>query len=531
MKTDAPLNPITVEVIGSLFAAVTEEMGEALIRASVSPNIKERRDCSTALLDADGALLAQAEHIPMHLGSFLDFVPEVLKRYSLIDIEPGDVFIGNDPYAGGGTHLPDIVMVMPIFAESRVVAWAINTAHHADFADRGHHNIYEEGPRIPPVRMQRADSVNREFMDFFLLNCQVPDERTSDLAAQMASCQLGVRRVSALCEKYGTDTVLRVVHALQDYSELRMRKGISAIPDGVYSFTDSFDTLTFAQALEISVRLEVRGDEVLLDFQAPPQVRAGINMIRTALLATVLYAVKSVVDPNVPPNAGIARAITVNAPLGSILNCTHPAPVFNRTSLCQRVVDVIHGAFAQAVPEKLTGACSSSIVIAQFNGVKPTGESWVFMDAIGGGFGARAERDGIDGVQIHMTNSSNLPCESLEREYPLTLVNYALVDGSGGVGRQTGGRGILRAYRAEAPCQIEVDGSRIGTRPWGLAGGGAGTGFRYSVNGVDFPFAGGVGALEPGDIIEIVTPGGGGYGAVTAAPESASAGLSKVTSS
>ena len=299
------IDPITVEVIGSALSSIVEEMGEALIRASFSTNIKERRDCSTALFDTRGTTLCQAEHIPMHLGSFIGIIPEILKRHPVENMQPGDVFIGNDAYAGAGTHLPDIVLGEPIFVDGRIVAWAVNTAHHADFADRGHAHIYQEGLRIPPIRLYRAGELQGDVQELILLNCQVPRERLSDLRAQMAANRLGVQRMRALCSKYGTATVLAVGDALQDYAERKMRAGIAALPDGTYRFADTYDNPELGRALDVSVEITIAGDEMRLHFESAPQVRAGINMIYTALLSSVYYAVKAVVDPTILPNSGL----------------------------------------------------------------------------------------------------------------------------------------------------------------------------------------------------------------------------------
>lgn len=236
------LNPVTVEVIGSAVLSAVDEMGEALVRASHSTNIKERRDCSTALCTATGEILCQAEHIPMHLGSFLQFVPVLLAEYGVDDLRPGDVFIGNDPYAGGGTHLPDIVMAEPIFVDGALFGWAINTAHHSDFADRGHKHIYQEGLRIPPIRVQRNGVRQPEVMRLFLLNCQVPAERMSDLRAQMAANRLGVLRMQDLCARFGRATVEAASEELMAYAERKMRAGIAALPDGTWTFSDVFET-------------------------------------------------------------------------------------------------------------------------------------------------------------------------------------------------------------------------------------------------------------------------------------------------
>jgi N-methylhydantoinase B len=508
------VDPITVEVIGSALSSITDEMGEALIRASYSTNIKERRDCSTALFDTKGRTLCQAEHIPIHLGSFLGVLDAVLKRHSIADMRPGDVFVGNDAYEGGGTHLPDIVLAEPIFVDGAIIAWAVNLAHHADFADRGHAHIFQEGLRIPPIRLYRAGALVQDVMELILLNCQVPRERLSDLRAQMAANRLGVARMQALCAKYGTGTVLAAGEALLDYAERKMRAGIAAIPDGTWTFQDVHDSPEISGELRLSLTLSVAGDTMTLDFDGPDQVRAGINMTYTALLATVYYAVKTVVDPTMLPNAGLARPLTVRAREGSVLNCVLPAAVNARLSTCQRVVDLIHGALAQAVPARVTAAHNGACFVASFVGRQPvTGEPWVYLETIGGGFGARATRDGLDGVHVHTTNTSNLPVEALEIEYPLTLMRYELVDGSGGAGEHRGGMGIRRVYRAEAECRLRLDGSRFLSAPWGLQGGlpGGKGQFVFGPGVQDFTL--GNGTLRAGEWVEIITPGGGGYGA------------------
>ena len=506
------VDPITVEVIGSALSSIADEMGEALVRASYSTNIKERRDCSTALFTVAGDTLCQAEHIPMHLGSFIGIIPHILKRHPVAEMRPGDVFVGNDAYEGGGTHLPDLVLAEPIFVGGQIIAWAVNTAHHADFADRGHAHIYQEGLRIPPIRLYRAGVVQQDVQELILLNCQVPRERLSDLRAQMAANRLGVERMAALCAKYGRDVVLAAGGALLDYAERKMRAGIAAIPDGTYRATDFYDGPELDGEMAFTCELRIAGDEMHLDFDAPDQARAGINMVFTALLSTAYYAVKTVVDPTILPNAGLARPLHVSARRGSVVNCVHPAAVNGRLAPCQRVVDLIHAALAEVVPERLTAASNGACFSATFTGTNAAGELWVYLETIGGGSGARATKDGLDGVHVHMTNTSNLPAEALELEYPLTLLRYELVDGSGGGGRFRGGMGLRRVYRAEAPCRLRLDGSRLRSAPWGLAGGlpGGKGGFLYGP-GVA-PFDHGSGRLEAGQIVEIITPGAGGYG-------------------
>jgi N-methylhydantoinase B len=506
------LDPITVEVIGAALSSIVEETGEALIRASYSTNIKERRDCSTALFDTAGNTLCQAEHIPIHLGSFIGIVPHILKLHDVAQMRPGDVFVGNDAYEGGGTHLPDIVLAEPIFVDGTIAAWTVNLAHHSDFADRGHAHIYQEGLRIPPVRLYRAGELQKDVLDLILLNCQVPRERLSDLRAQMAANRVGVQRYQALCAKYGAETVRQAGAALLDYAERKMRAGIAAIPDGTYTFEDVFESTEVPQHLPLKVQVTVAGEEMRLHFDSPPQLRAGLNMTWTALAATAYYVVKSVVDPTILPNAGLARPLTVTAPEGAVLNCVHPAAVNGRVQTCQRVSDLILGALAKAVPERVT-ACSNSVcTVATFIGQRGgNGPIWVYLETMGGGAGARATKDGLDGVHVHVTNTSNLPVEALETEYPLTLLRYELVEGSGGVGTYRGGMGLRRVYRADEDCRVRVDVSRLTSRSWGLLGGGAGgNGAVECGPGVVFDKDNAV--LKAGQWFAVVSPGAGGYG-------------------
>lgn len=507
------LDPITVEVIGAALLSIVDETGEALVRASYSTNVKERRDCSTALFDRHGQTLCQAEHIPIHLGSFIGIVPKILELHSMDEMRPGDVFIGNDAYMGGGTHLPDIVLAEPIFVEGELLAWTVNLAHHADFADRGHAHIYQEGLRIPPIRLYREGVLQKDVQDLILLNCQVPRERLSDLRAQMAANRVGVRRFQDLCGRYGADVVLGAGEALLDYAERKMRAGIQGLPDGTYRFADVFDGPEFKEPLPLAVELTIAGDAMRVAFEAPPQQRAGANMTWTALAATVYYIVKSVVDPTVPPNAGLARPIEVTAPAGSFLNCVHPAAVNGRVQTCQRVADLVLGALAEAAPERVTACTNSACCVATFAGQREaTGELWVYLETFGGGGGARPTKDGLDGIHVHVTNTSNLPVEALELEYPLTITRYELVGDSAGAGRYRGGMGLRRVIRANEDCLVRVDISRTQSRSWGLAGGGPGGGAALERGPGVAPFDKDQGSVKAGQWFAIVTPGGGGYG-------------------
>ena len=508
------VDPITVEVIGNALSSIVEEMGETLVRAAYSTNIKERRDSSTCLFDLHGRTLCQAMHIPMHLGSLMGVVEHVTARHPLPEIREGDVFLGNDAYTGGGTHLPDIVMVEPIFVDGAVAAWATNIAHHADFVDRGHAHIYQEGLRIPPVRLYREGRVQQDVLDLILLNCQVPRERLNDLRAQMAANRLGVRRFRSLCAKYGAELVRAAGDALLDYTERLTRAAIATIPSGRYEFEDRFDTDELPDEKTFKARIEVRGEEIFLHFESPSQVRAGLNLVWTGLLATVYYTIKTLVGPEIPANAGLFRPVHVSAPSGTMLNCVAPAAVNSRTQTCQRVVDLIHGALAPAIPDRITAAANGACVSSTFSGVDPrTGQFYVYLETIGGGSGARATKDGLDGVHVHITNTSNLPVEALEVEYPLVVECYALVEDSGGAGRWRGGLGLLRQIRAEDhQCHAFVHGARRLSSPWGLFGGGEGGRCRIEYGAGVAPPVNAQAFLPPGCSVAIVTPGAGGYG-------------------
>ena len=508
------VDPITVEVIGNALSSIVEEMGETLVRAAYSTNIKERRDSSTCLFDLRGRTLCQAMHIPMHLGSLMGIVEHVVARHPIAEIRAGDVFVGNDAYTGGGTHLPDIVMIEPILVDGEIAGWATNIAHHADFVDRGHAHIYQEGLRIPPVRLYREGRIQQDVLDLILLNCQVPRERLNDLRAQMASNRQGIQRFQSLCRKYGKALVLAAGDALLDYTERMTRAGIATIPPGRYEFEDRFDTDELADEKVFTVCIDVKGEEIFLHFDSPPQVRGGLNLVWTGLLATVYYAVKTLVGPDIPPNAGLFRPIHVSAPHGTMLNCAAPAAVNSRTQTCQRVVDLIHGALAPAIPDRIVAACNGACVSSTFSGVNPrTGQFYVYLETIGGGSGARATKDGLDGVHVHITNTSNLPVEALETEYPLVVERYALVEDSGGPGTWRGGLGLLRQIRAEDhECHAFIHGTRRLSAPWGLFGGGEGGRCRFVYSPGVAPPVRAQGFLGPGQSVTIITPGAGGYG-------------------
>lgn len=525
MRVDA----VSVEVIGNAFMSAAEEMGAALIRSSISTNIKERRDCSTAIFDSDGETVVQAEHIPIHLGSMLGIVESILSKFPRSEIRPGDMFISNDPYSGGGTHLPDINVAAPVFFDGELVAFVANIAHHSDVGGKvagsgsaDTTSIFQEGIRIPPVKIVNDGHLVSDLLDLILLNCRLQEERLGDLKAQFAANQIGINRVMGIYRRFGRDKVHAATEELKAYSERKIRAAIAAIPDGVYEFEDYMDNDgTASHNVRIRVKVTVEGDRIHLDFTgSSPQVKAGINVVENALKASVFYALKALLDPTIPPNAGYYKAVTINAPKGTIVNAEAPAPVAGRTDTCQRVVDVIFGALAKAIPDKVPAASNGAVTTVMFSGVNPeSGQPYVYLESLGGGSGARPNRDGEDGVHVHVTNTSNLPVEALEKEYPLRVERYELIPDSGGAGRFRGGLGVRRDICIlDHECSFAAHGDRHKKAPWGLFGGLSGKTGRFVVDpgrGDErvLPSAKVSGiVLEPGDTLRIETPGAGGYG-------------------
>jgi len=515
------MDRITLEVVGSALLSIAEEMGTALIKASYSSNIKERWDCSTAIFDRDGQVIAQAEHIPMHLGSLLGIIQEILRRYPPDRLSAGDVFAANDPYSGGGTHLPDITLASPVFVEGELFGFVANIAHHADRTGERIRTIYDEGLRITPIRLVEGGRVREDVMELLLANFAVPEQRRGDFRAQIAANRLGERRLVELCRRYGRTTVKAACDESLAYGERKIRAAIARLPRGVYRFTDYLDSDGVREGrIPVAVAIRVAGDRIHLDFTGSgPQSPGDINVVWLALLSTVYYALKAILDPTIPANGGFYRAIEVDAPRGSIVNALPPAAVGWRTQTCQRIADVIFGALAPVLPERVPAAGNGANSAWVFSGFSPkTGRYYVYLETLGGGAGATAHADGLDGVQVHITNTSNLPVECLEMEYPLLVEEYALVDGSGGAGRFRGGRGIRRTIQVlDHEAQLLGTLERAEIRPWGLQGGGpGGCGALILDPGTAeekrLPSKVWGHPLNPGDRVQIITAGGGGWG-------------------
>ena len=524
--TDVHVDQVSVQVIGNAMLSVAEEMGAVLRRASYSTNIKERVDCSTALFDAQGRLVAQAEHIPIHMGSMKGLVQALLDRHGAEHLRPGDVYITNDPYTGGGTHLPDITMAAPVFHAGRLVGFSATIAHHSDVG--GHvpgsnsgdsTSIFQEGLRIPMVRFMVDGTVNDEVLAFVTLNSRLPEERRGDLLAQLAAVHTGGSRFAELHATHGTAVIEAASAQLLAYARRRLEVAVAAIPDGTYTASDWLDSDAPGQdPIRIQAAVTVASDQVSISFDGTGrQADVAINVVRSALEATVYYALKAALDPDIPANGGFFDAVRIDAPLGSIVNPRPPAAVAARTDACQRVADVLLAALAEAVPGRVPAGSHSSITYVTFAG--PDDEFFVYPEVIAGGAGARSDRDGLDAVQVHVTNSSNLPIEALELEYPLRVDSYELITDSGGPGTHRGGLGVRRDIRVLSQrANFSAHADRQTFPPLGLAGGGDGSTGRFilrpgteaervlpggRVSGI---------ALDHDDVVRIESPGSGGYG-------------------
>lgn len=522
------VDPITAEVVSRHLLSVAEEMGATLIRTSFSPNIKERADCSTALFDANGRVIAQAQRVPIHLGSMIGAVDAVRARYEVTDIRPGDMFIANDPYTGGGSHLPDINVIAPVFWRDRIVAYVANIAHHADVGGMVPgseaavcRSIFQEGLRLPPVRIMRDNKVIKDIFDIILLNSRTPDERVGDLNAQFASNVTGIRGVEALFARYG-DATPDAIETYLAFTRRRFASAIGRLPAGDYTAEDFLDGEADGQTARIALKLTIAGDRMILDFEgSATQLSWARNIPNQALIATVYTVAKSMLDPDVPANAGYFDTIEIRAPKGSVVQPQAPAPVGCRSISCGVLGDAIAAALSQAMPGKaIAGSGPHHLVV--FAGPDPRSDSYfVNYETIAGGMGARAYRDGMDAVRVHASGAANLPIEALEHAYPLRLERYALRDGSGGTGAYRGGTGIIRDYRAlHDGVQVSLSSERQHVPAAGVADGTGGAPGQFVLNPgtpderilrsaeADI-------SLPKGAVISIRTPGGGAYGALS----------------
>lgn len=504
------IDALELSVLAHGVAMIAEEMGAVLVRGALSPNIRERRDASAALFDARGRMVAQAAHIPVHLGAMPEAVAAVMAR----DPQAGDVFLLNDPYHGG-SHLPDLTLVEAVALDGALIGFAAVRAHHADVGGmspgsmpQGATELVQEGLIIPPVRLVRAGVPNEEILALLLANVRTPAERRGDLGAQLAACAAGAAGWRALAMRLGPAMLDAACDALLDYAERRVRARLAAMEGRTGRATDRLegDGVT-DDDIPIRVALEVRGGTLRLDFTgSAPQVAGNVNCPAAVTRAAAVFALRTLLDDDVPTNDGIARAIALVLPARSALNAAWPAAVAaGNVEMSQRVADTVLAALGDAgVPVAAQGQ-------GTMNNVTFGGDGWTFYETLGGGQGASPDADGPSGVHVGMSNTLNTPIESLERATPLRVERYALRIGSGGRGRHDGGDGVVRAYRATAPCTVTLLTERRRHAPGGVHGGEAGSVGRNLLNGEPLPAKCRV-SLQPGDVVTIETPGGGGYG-------------------
>ncbi|MBV8842886.1 MAG: hydantoinase B/oxoprolinase family protein [Bryobacterales bacterium] len=514
---------IELELFRHLLVSIAEEMGVVLRRTSYSANIKERRDYSCAVYDARGDTVAMGDHMPVHLGAMPLSVRAAREAFEL---EPGDIALLNDPFRGG-THLPDITAVAPVYTRgSRKPSFFLaNRAHHADVGGMSPgsmplaREIYQEGIRIPPIKIQRRGKLDRDLLNLLLANVRTPVEREGDLMAQLAAIQRGATRLNELVAKYGAARVASNMGALQDYSERMMRAAIRALPPGVYRFEDCLDNDGISpDPVPVRVAIAIARGSAIVDFSgSAPQAAGAVNANYAVTLAAVMYVFRCLMKEDVPFTAGTLRPIRVIAPEGTVINARPPAAMAaGNVETSQRVTDVVLGALAQAVPELMPAASSGTMNNLSFGGWDPFRNSaFAYYETIAGGMGASSNGDGDSATHTHMTNTLNTPVEAFEHQFPVRVESYRVRRGSGGAGRHRGGDGIVRELRFLTEADVTILSDRRIHGPWGLSGGSAGKPGKNTLirNSREIRLEGKTRvAARPGDTLRIETPGGGGWG-------------------
>jgi len=508
------IDPITLEVARNQLAAVADEMGLVLRRTAYSPNIKERADCSAAVFVPSGEMLAQAEHIPVHLGSMPASVAAVLDMFGA---DPGVQYAVNDPFHGG-THLNDLTLVRPVFVDGGLVGWVANRAHHADVGGEAPGSmpahatkLEQEGHIVAPIPAVRDAEWLDSFLTPFLSATRTPAERLGDLSAQLGANEVGAARIEQLVESEGRTRFEAVTTALLAYGERRMRAALAGLPDGRYQFADVMEW--GADDIPITVEVSIEGEDLVADFTGTsPQVAGNINAVEAVTRSCLYYAIRVATDPTIPANGGCYRPLELVAPEGTLVNAQPPAAVAaGNVETSQRIADVLLGALAHAAPDRVPAASQGTM-----NNILAGSDHFAYYETVGGGQGGRPGRPGMSGVHTGMTNTKNTPIEALEAAYPLHVVTTRLRKGSGGVGRYAGGEGIEREIEFLEPAILSLMGERRRIRPWGLAGGEPGAvGEDWLIRRGSVPerLPGKV-TIEvgAGDRVRVLTPGGGGWG-------------------
>ena len=524
--TNPAADPITLEVVRNKLDGIANEMQSTLLRSSFSPIVKEGLDASASLFTLEGETLAQATAIPIHLATLIPVVRTVIGKFPVAEMCEGDVYVMNDPYLGG-THLPDVALVMPIFSRGRPIAFSAAMTHHQDVGGMSPGSvptnateIYQEGIRIPPLKYRDRGEVNRTLVDLLTLNVRVPETFLGDLNAQVAACSIGARRVGELAERYGANHLPAIAEELLARSERLARQAIGRIPDGRYRYVDWLDNdgVALDEPVRIEVAAEVAGDRVCVDFEGTSrQVRGPFNCVPSGAHAGVYFAVLAMTDPAIPINGGCFRPIELRLPEGSLVNPREPAPVNSRTSTIKRIAGAVIGALRQARPEDAPADAAAALHVLAFGGTREDGSPYVVGELIASGSGASRGRDGVDVIETDGSNCMNLPVEALEMDVPIRVRRSELRPDSGGCGEFRGGLGIRREYELLAGEVVFTHRGERHRRPaQGAAGGGPGACAHSVIRRADgteevIPSKTVV-RLHPGDRVEVETAGGGGYG-------------------
>ncbi len=513
------IDPVTLEVLRNALEGVADEMGAVLRRTAYSPNIKEREDCSAAVFGPEATLVAQAEHIPVHLGSMPASVEAALGAHP--DLRPGDQVLLNDPFAGG-THLNDLTLVAPVFDGDRVIGYVANRAHHTDVGGiapgsipAGATDISQEGVRIAPVVLYRGGELVDETLQLVMESSRTPDEREGDLLAQGGANARGAARLEELAGLWGTDLLLEAEAALADYAETRVRSALARLPRGEWSFTDHLDD-DGAGTGPIAIQCTLRTSDSSIEIDltgSDPQVPGNVNAVEAVAVSAACFVLRCLVPDDIPVNAGCWRLLRVIAPIGTVVNARPPAAVgAGNVEGSQRICDAIFGAFALAAPDAVPAASQGTMNNVLVGSLDSAGRPFSYYETIAGGAGATPWGSGASAVHTNMTNTRNTPVEALEHAYPLRALRYEIREGSGGAGRNRGGDGVVRELEVLTPeATVTLITERRAIGPWGAAGGDKGEPGRNFIDGEPVP-AKVTRTVQAGTVVRVETPGGGGWG-------------------